>query len=177
MKYANAFGNALHFTPNVIDFHTTTYGDGDIFGGANKIYFFNDISKFIVDDLFLITNEANLLASYGSDLIGTVTNFGIKYTYNAGKKERLALQNPIDAIPFNNLIDGIISWAAVRVKTDGTNDFFIFTDNIGTFYDKTKFIKVDHLVCTIGKQNLMTGISFRIRDKSFSEIYNENLGV
>lgn len=109
---------------------------------------------------------------------------GTRYTYDIESDfftttGNITVTNPtaltysgFEVVPYDtdgNIITNDIKWVAIKIKNDTSGDYFIYTDDIGTFYNPS-FINLNSKTVKYGNENILHNVKIQYRDKSIGEI-------
>lgn len=77
-----------------------------------------------------------------------------------------------EVVPYDidgNVLSNDINWVAIKIKNDTAGDYFIYTDDIGTFYNPS-FINLNSKTVKYGNESILHNVKIQYRDKSIGEI-------
>lgn len=165
MEIINGFGGSLGLTPTKIE--SIDFGiSSENIVNCSLYFFTGEINNDVLSN---ISTVDDLTTTLSTQYIGMIDNVGLDFIYDSVQKQRIIKQNPVDAKRFDSLVAGDITFCAIKVGSGIDGDFFIYTDEIGTF-DNPSSINLDYTTATLDRENIVTSIKIDIRSKSVGEI-------
>lgn len=112
-----------------------------------------------------IATSSELTSSY-SNYIYKFSGLSISTIYSDITAERSFKKTPVDALEFNALSTGTVSWAVIVFS----GEKMMFTDSIGNWDNDEAVITINNLNCVQNEQNILKDINLIIREKSTYEL-------
>ena len=174
MQAKNIFGLAYHFIPRTLADRSSEANIArgeNITKSGNTIYIMSGAMP-LTDDLYALANSSDFETAYSSQLVSKFEDQELTYYYDRLKKTRTIKKTP-DAIEFTHLVDGDITWYAVKlndidgaVTVDGVSqESMMFSDSIGVWSDTDRAVVVEATTgLSTGSTNIFKDFVVTIQD-------------
>lgn len=178
MKASNIYGMAYHFMPRDLGNRSTEaeITRGENISTSNNVVYLMTGTMPSTDDLFAVNNVTAFETAYTSQMVAKFTAQSFTYLYDRAKKIRTIKKTP-DAIDFNHLVTGAVTWFAVKltdvdtVAADTGDQSLIFGDSVGTWTDSDKVIVLETKDSrNAGEANVFKDFVVVIQDKLTADL-------